>query len=102
MSKRARWEQGSLFEGTPTEAPSGAGKRGKEETSGRPGRSLTGEPAERQRRAVARRRDAPSAGPRGKAAYLFCVALMWKKSVWRTIEVRGDQTLHDLHGAIQQ
>lgn len=37
----------------------------------------------------------------GKAVYLFRVALMWNKRVWRTIEVRGNQTLHDLHLEIQ-
>jgi hypothetical protein len=26
---------------------------------------------------------------------------MWKKRVWRTIEIRGSQTLHHLHQAIQ-
>lgn len=33
--------------------------------------------------------------------YRFQVKLDWKKSVWRRIELRGDQTLHDLHSAIQ-
>jgi hypothetical protein len=33
--------------------------------------------------------------------YRFQVKLDWKKSVWRRIEMRGDQTLHDLHSAIQ-
>jgi hypothetical protein len=34
--------------------------------------------------------------------YHFQVKLAWKKSVWRRIDVRGDQTLHDLHRAIQR
>ncbi len=33
--------------------------------------------------------------------YRFQVKLDWRKRVWRRIEVRGDQTLHDLHRAIQ-
>ena len=33
---------------------------------------------------------------------VFQVKLAWKKSVWRRIDVRGDQTLHDLHRAIQR
>ncbi len=39
------------------------------------------------------------AGP--TTLYRFQVKLDWKKSVWRRIELRGDQTLHDLHNAIQ-
>ena len=38
---------------------------------------------------------------RGKA-YLFRVVLKWDRQVWRTIELRGDQSLDDLHLAIQQ
>lgn len=34
--------------------------------------------------------------------YRFHVALAWKKDVWRRIEMRGDQTLDDLHEAIQE
>ncbi len=34
--------------------------------------------------------------------YRFQVKLDWQKSVWRRIELRGDQTLHDLHNAIQE
>ena len=42
------------------------------------------------------------ATPAGQATvYRFQVKLEWKKSVWRRIELRGDQTLHDLHEAIQ-
>jgi len=33
--------------------------------------------------------------------YRFQVKLDWMKSVWRRIELRGDQTLDDLHDAIQ-
>lgn len=33
--------------------------------------------------------------------YRFHVALEWKPDVWRRIEMRGDQTLEDLHDAIQ-
>src|SRR5204863_5260061 len=33
--------------------------------------------------------------------YRFQVKLAWKKSVWRRIELRGDQTLHDLHRMMQ-
>lgn len=36
-----------------------------------------------------------------RAVYRFLVTLEWKPDVWRRIEVRGDQTLHDLHEAIQ-
>ncbi len=34
--------------------------------------------------------------------YRFQVKLDWQKSVWRRIELRGDQTLDDLHNAIQE
>lgn len=34
--------------------------------------------------------------------YRFQVKLAWLQSVWRRIELRGDQTLHDLHMAIQE
>lgn len=34
--------------------------------------------------------------------YLFKVQLQWMPSVWRTIEVRENQTLHQLHRAIQR
>ncbi|MDP9374619.1 MAG: plasmid pRiA4b ORF-3 family protein [Chloroflexota bacterium] len=43
---------------------------------------------------------ASPAGP--TTLYRFQVKLDWKKSVWRRIELRGDQTLHDLHNAIQE
>lgn len=33
--------------------------------------------------------------------YKFQIKLDWMKTVWRRIEMRGDQTLHDLHEAIQ-
>jgi len=34
--------------------------------------------------------------------YRFQVRLQWMKDVWRRIELTGDQTLHDLHLAIQE
>lgn len=34
--------------------------------------------------------------------YRFQVKLDWLPTVWRRIEMRGDQTLHDLHEAIQE
>lgn len=34
--------------------------------------------------------------------YLFKVQLQWMPDVWRTIEVRENQTLHQLHRAIQR
>jgi Plasmid pRiA4b ORF-3-like protein len=37
-----------------------------------------------------------------KTVYRFLVTLEWEPSVWRRIEVRGDQTLDDLHEAIQE
>lgn len=33
--------------------------------------------------------------------YRFRVELEWREEVWRNIEIRGDQTLNDLHDAIQ-
>jgi Plasmid pRiA4b ORF-3-like protein len=33
--------------------------------------------------------------------YRLKVTLAWEKSVWRRIEIRGDDTMHDLHFAIQ-
>ncbi|MDQ6601524.1 MAG: plasmid pRiA4b ORF-3 family protein [Chloroflexota bacterium] len=42
------------------------------------------------------------ASPTGPTTlYRFQVKLAWKKSVWRRIELRGDQTLHDLHRMMQ-
>jgi hypothetical protein len=35
------------------------------------------------------------------ATYLLRVALAWKPEVWRDLELRGNQTLYDLHSAIQ-
>jgi hypothetical protein len=43
---------------------------------------------------------ASEAGP--TTLYRFQVRLNWMKSVWRRIEMRGDQTLHHLHAAIQE
>lgn len=42
---------------------------------------------------------ASEAGP--TTLYRFKVALDGRRSVWRRIEMRGDQSLDDLHGAIQ-
>jgi hypothetical protein len=43
-----------------------------------------------------------AASPTGPTTlYRFQVKLAWKKSVWRRIELRGDQTLHDLHRMMQ-
>lgn len=36
----------------------------------------------------------------GQSVFVFKVALADRKSVWRRIAVRGNQTLDDLHGAI--
>lgn len=42
------------------------------------------------------------ASPSGPTTlYRFHVKLAWKRSVWRRIELRGDQTLHDLHRMMQ-
>ncbi|GAC1431253.1 MAG: hypothetical protein NVSMB65_04760 [Chloroflexota bacterium] len=43
-----------------------------------------------------------SAATPSTALYRFQVKLQWRKSTWRRIELRGDQTLHDLHRAIQR
>lgn len=45
-------------------------------------------------------RDATDAGM--ATLYRFQVSLAWKKDVWRRVEMRGDQTLDDLHEAIQE
>jgi pRiA4b ORF-3-like protein/uncharacterized protein DUF6930 len=47
-----------------------------------------------------RKRRATKAGR--ATLYRFQVKLDWMKSVWRRIELRGDQTLEDLHNAIQR
>lgn len=41
----------------------------------------------------------PSAPP--ATVYRFKVSLAWQKEVWRTVDIRSDQTLEDLHHAIQ-
>jgi len=47
--------------------------------------------------------DLPPASPAAATTlYRFKVALDWNKTTWRRIEMRGDQTLDDLHGAIQR
>lgn len=43
----------------------------------------------------------PATAEQAATLYRFQVKLDWRKSTWRRIEMRGDQTLHDLHGAIQ-
>ncbi len=44
---------------------------------------------------------APASPTGATTLYRFQVKLAWKKSVWRRIELRGDQTLHDLHRMMQ-
>lgn len=43
----------------------------------------------------------PASAAAPTTLYRFHVALEWKPDVWRRIEMRGDQTLEDLHYAIQ-
>ncbi len=43
----------------------------------------------------------PATEAGARTVYRFLVTLEWDTEVWRRIEVRGDQTLHDLHEAIQ-
>jgi hypothetical protein len=45
--------------------------------------------------------DEPASEAAQTTLYRFLVKLEWMKTVWRRIEMRGDQTLHDLHEAIQ-
>lgn len=40
--------------------------------------------------------------PDASRTYLFKVQLQWMPSVWRTIKLRQNQTLHQLHLAIQR
>ncbi len=44
----------------------------------------------------------PASETAATTVYHFLVRLDWKKSVWRRIDVRADQTLDDLHEAIQE
>ena len=44
----------------------------------------------------------PASDGAASTLYRFHVALEWKPDVWRRIELRGDQTLEDLHDAIQK
>ena len=47
--------------------------------------------------------DLPPASPAAATTlYRFKVALDWNRTTWRRIEMRGDQTLDDLHDAIQR
>lgn len=77
-----------LFGPPPTEKPKAARKRTKQSSAGPP-------------KASSASKAAPAAMQRGGKAYLFRVVLKWDRKVWRTIEVRGDQTLHHLHLAVQ-
>ncbi|GAC1447305.1 MAG: hypothetical protein PVSMB4_02360 [Ktedonobacterales bacterium] len=45
--------------------------------------------------------EAPASATGPTTLYRFRVTLESQKAVWRRIELRGDQTLHDLHEAIQ-
>jgi hypothetical protein len=45
--------------------------------------------------------DEPASESGQTTLYRFQVRLDWMRSVWRRIEMRGDQTLYDLHEAIQ-
>jgi hypothetical protein len=45
--------------------------------------------------------DEPASASATTTLYRFQVKLDWMKTVWRRIEMRGDQTLHDLHESIQ-
>ena len=54
-----------------------------------------------KRRGAGRKPAGTSSTGQGKA-YLFRVVLKWNRKVWRTIQVRGDQTLEHLHLAIQE
>ncbi len=46
--------------------------------------------------------DEPASEAAQTTLYRFQVKLDWMKPVWRRIEMRGDQTLHDLHKGIQE
>jgi hypothetical protein len=46
--------------------------------------------------------DEPAPAGAATTLYRFQVKLAWLQSVWRRIELRGDQTLHDLHNVIQE
>jgi hypothetical protein len=46
--------------------------------------------------------DEPASEAAQTTLYRFQVKLEWMKTVWRRIDMRGDQTLHDLHLAIQE
>ncbi|MHB8877796.1 MAG: plasmid pRiA4b ORF-3 family protein [Myxococcaceae bacterium] len=41
-------------------------------------------------------------GDAKSVTYVLRVSLAWKPTVWRDLELRGDQTLDELHGAIQE
>ncbi|HVA89216.1 MAG TPA: plasmid pRiA4b ORF-3 family protein [Chloroflexota bacterium] len=44
---------------------------------------------------------APASAAQAATLYRFQVKLSWRKTTWRRIEISGDQTLADLHFAIQ-
>lgn len=46
--------------------------------------------------------DEPASPAALTTLYKFQVKLDWMKTVWRRIEMRGDQTLHELHEIIQE
>jgi len=100
MDKR-RQGQLALFE-LPAEAqPSKLRTRKQEPDAGPPGLPPGTRPARPKGRGARGGKTERGPTDRGKA-YLFRVVLKWARQVWRTIEVRGDQTLDDLHRAIQQ
>lgn len=92
-------EQLSLFDLPPSEKPAPAPEHARRQPARPSKEPASAQPARAGGRRVARRGDGDAAG-RGKA-YLFQVVLKWDRKVWRTIEVRGDQTLDHLHLAIQ-
>ena len=100
VNDRRAGEQMPLFEVPPAvqpgapmaaQAPRSAASRGKASAT----KTITG-----KGRGAARDNTKTRTSGRGQA-YLFRVVLKWDRKVWRTIEVRGDQTLDDLHLAIQ-
>jgi hypothetical protein len=72
-----------------------------EESAGQPHEVRTAPMLGGRRRRAAKGKTKPEAFG-STWAYAFRVVLKWNREVWRIIEVRGDQTLDDLHLAIQQ
>jgi hypothetical protein len=58
--------------------------------------------AERSRQVTPLHEREPFKGDPSLLTFTFRVKLAWSLKVWRDLELRGDQTLFDLHGAIQQ